>query len=288
MRHRRAALALLVLAALVAGCTRHGPLRPPTAAGATTSTSLPGTTTSTTARPAAVLPASWPTSPRHTAPTDPAAQLDALRLSNQRGFDQVVFQFRGRVPGYDIRYTPRVIADPSGQPVPLAGRAFLQVVFQHATAEGHPVPAALAPRLATLQQLSPAGDFEHVLSFGLGLDHMAGFRVLALANPSRLVIELAAPVGAFPGDVRTVAQAREVQRAVDAGHQPWRLRAIQVAATYVAAGLGWANATVQEVNARTFRATAPGIRASATVDLAQPVGLGTGAIWVVSGVLLSA
>jgi hypothetical protein len=64
--------------------------------------------------------------------TDPTTQLTGFRAAEQASFDRVVFQFRGRIPGYDVRYVPALTQDPSDQPVPLQGRAVLRVVLRHA------------------------------------------------------------------------------------------------------------------------------------------------------------
>jgi hypothetical protein len=48
----------------------------------------------------------------------------------------------------------------------------------------------ITPGFPTLKQVKIAGDFERVLSFGIGVDHRTGFRVLPLTNPSRVAIDL--------------------------------------------------------------------------------------------------
>jgi hypothetical protein len=49
----------------------------------------------------------------------------------------------------------------------------------------------LTPRLPAIRQVKCAGDFEGYLSFGIGVDHHAGFRVLSLQRPARVVIDVA-------------------------------------------------------------------------------------------------
>jgi hypothetical protein len=44
-----------------------------------------------------------------------------------------------------------------------------------------------------LRQLKLAGDFEGVVSFGLGLRGKHGFRVFRLSRPSRVVVDVAHP-----------------------------------------------------------------------------------------------
>jgi len=140
--------------------------------------------------------AAWPTTRREAAGT--AGDLVAIRTARHGTFDRVVFQFAGRNrPGYSVEYVPRVTQDPSDRPVPLRGSAFMQVVFQGASTmdvQGRKVytgPATITPGLPTLKQIKLAGDFERVLSFGIGLDHKAGFQVQSLTGPSRVVIDVA-------------------------------------------------------------------------------------------------
>jgi hypothetical protein len=130
----------------------------------------------------------------------PVSQLSAVRAASHSGYDRVVFQFTGPVlPRHSVSWVYEVSRDPSGKVVPLRGRAFLRVVFSPATARG----AAGQPTfkcslsaqfdLPVLRSFKPAGDFENVLSFGLGLQQKTPLHVFALSAPARLVIDMAAP-----------------------------------------------------------------------------------------------
>jgi hypothetical protein len=44
-----------------------------------------------------------------------------------------------------------------------------------------------------VREIAVTGDFEAVLSFGIGVQERTGVRTLALADPSRLVIDIAHP-----------------------------------------------------------------------------------------------
>jgi len=129
--------------------------------------------------------------PRH----GPApAVLEQVRVARHTGFDRVVFRFRSGTPAWSAGYVPRVVHDGSGKPVTLAGRAFLHVVFHgaridRASAGGPDI--ARTPRFPTLVQLKEAGDFEGVVSFGLGLRRRVGFRGFHLSGPGRLVVDVA-------------------------------------------------------------------------------------------------
>ncbi|CAO5238355.1 hypothetical protein FAGKG844_240040 [Frankia sp. AgKG'84/4] len=123
----------------------------------------------------------------------------AMRVSHHTdgaSFDRLVIEFRGGVPGYDVRYVPEVRSPGQGEVVPLAGRACLEVVLFPAVS--HDVagsPTLRTPRtgggLPTLVQYRLTGDYEGYVHLGLGVRDRVGFRVLTLSNPPRLAIDLA-------------------------------------------------------------------------------------------------
>jgi hypothetical protein len=129
-----------------------------------------------------------------TEPDEIVAQ--SYRVSESRGFDRVIFSFRGGPPTWHAEYVRAEHADASGFPVPLEGRAFLNITFSpaHASEPGSFRPTAAertaTPRLAILRQVKPAGDFEGYVSFGLGLSRHARYHLFALHNPDRIVLDL--------------------------------------------------------------------------------------------------
>jgi hypothetical protein len=70
-----------------------------------------------------------------------------------------------------------------------------------------------------------------------------------------------------------------LQQAVDEGHQPWRLSALDVAA---ACTFGATEAQVEPAGTNRFQVSQPNTGQRVIVDLAQPLGPGT--IWVVTSV----
>jgi peptidoglycan hydrolase-like protein with peptidoglycan-binding domain len=119
--------------------------------------------------------------------------LDAVRVGGHTTFDRVVFQLEGPLPGHDVQYVPEVVQDGSGIPIPLRGRAFLQVSLFPATAlsEEGPFPVPAVAGLAALREIAFAGDFEAVTSFGIGVAAQTPVTVLRLETPSRVVIDVA-------------------------------------------------------------------------------------------------
>jgi hypothetical protein len=120
--------------------------------------------------------------------------VTAVRASAQNGYDRFVIQVDGPIGQYAVQ--PQASAtfarDPSGQRVTLEGSAGLRVTLQGAVSAGsYTGPTDLKPSgTAVLQEAQQIGDFEGVVSWGLGLSHSACFRAFTLANPSRLVIDV--------------------------------------------------------------------------------------------------
>jgi Putative peptidoglycan binding domain len=124
-----------------------------------------------------------------------AATLTAVRIGGHTTFDRVVFEFADSLPGHDVRYVPQVIHDGSGLPVPLRGRAFLQASLFPAAAhddDGAPTsgPLPSVAGLAALRQIADAGDFEAVLTFGIGVADRTPFQVLLFNAPPRIAIDI--------------------------------------------------------------------------------------------------
>lgn len=131
--------------------------------------------------------------------------LVGIRAAHHPGFDRVVFRFRGGLPSsVRVRYVDRLIADGSGLPVRIAGRAILRVRFEPAQAhddQGETVPGRRAFALPNLMTTVRAGDFEAVTTYGLGLAMRRPFEVFTLTQPNRVVVDVRA---GFPTVTRRV------------------------------------------------------------------------------------
>jgi peptidoglycan hydrolase-like protein with peptidoglycan-binding domain len=149
--------------------------------------------------------------------------LTGARVGGHPDFDRVVLDLDGELPGFDVRYVPEVTRDGSGEPVVLRGRAFLAVsVFPSSTFgdEGPPgLPLPPITGFAALRDLAFAGDFEAVVSFGIGIAEQTSFLVQRLASPSRIVIDIAhVPPG------RGDQLLRRGDRSAAVATWQWRLR----------------------------------------------------------------
>jgi hypothetical protein len=108
----------------------------------------------------------------------------------------VVFEFEGSaVPGYRIGYQDRPVQCGSGEPVEVAGGAWLQVQLlpaQAHTEAGEPTVQQRERHLAlpVLKELESTCDFEADVTWVLGLASRRPYRVQELASPARLVVDV--------------------------------------------------------------------------------------------------
>lgn len=123
--------------------------------------------------------------------------LVGVRYGQHDRYDRTVFDFTGGTPGYRIEYGP-LVGIGTGDPIPLAGEAVLRVVFDGAFAHDLNTGASTIdlrtvydPRFPTLRQIKFGGAFEGRISAGLGLADRVGFRVLKLADPPRIAVDVA-------------------------------------------------------------------------------------------------
>jgi hypothetical protein len=120
----------------------------------------------------------------------------AIAAACHATFDRVTIRLRsGGTPGYHAAYVRRVVQDGSGRPVTLLGtkRILLSVrnARGHTAGGGALLPSVRTPLCPNLRQVKLAGDFEGVVSLGLGLRRKTGFRVFRLTGPKRLVLDVA-------------------------------------------------------------------------------------------------
>lgn len=123
-------------------------------------------------------------------------QLVAVRTASHPGYDRVVWQFKGRLPAHSYaRYVTSLREDGSGRLVRIAGDAILQVTMSHANAHDpttgrSTAPARLVVGLPNVIEVVQSGDFEGYVSYGVGLARHQTFRLFALTNPSRIVLDV--------------------------------------------------------------------------------------------------
>jgi hypothetical protein len=204
--------ALLLVSLGLAGCggSDASPSTTSSSSGpAVTTAPAPGTDggSSTTGTGATTTPADDPlageTDGPRSAPQDGSgtALLKSVRVGRNDGFERIVFEFAGTArPGYRVRWVDGPItADGSGEPVDVAGDAYLEIIMQPASgvdmetgelAYTGPDRIAVTDQTKLLTDLVRTGDFEAVLTWVAGAGEKVPFRVLTLASPARLVVDV--------------------------------------------------------------------------------------------------
>ena len=204
-------LALTVLGLGVPACA-HGASTPPPTAGRPTTTgpaaAVPAasptvvTTTSVSAPTASVGLATspcaseqgWGTGPEVGSAAISPAPLYLTRVGQHVCYDRIVFDLNGpEAVGFVVRYVPIVRTDSSGEPVPVAGHAVLEVVVRApifgADSQGHQ-PWVVAPTVggnlvapaeisgwSSLRAVTFAGSFEGQTTLAVGVRERRPFRV---------------------------------------------------------------------------------------------------------------
>ena len=154
--------------------------------------------------------------------------LIGVRWGRHPGFDRAVFDFTGGTPGWRVAYGP-LYHQAKDERIPLAGRTSLSITFSVARAHDdagrstYDPSRALNPRLPTLRQIRFGGDFQGYVGVGLGLSHQLDYRIFRLANPSRIVVDVAhQPSRPFRTATvqRTGTAAQVIVNGIRAGRHP--------------------------------------------------------------------
>ena len=198
----------------VSGQPTIAPTTAPTAAATATrtATGTPTTTAPATAAPSPTGAASPGSTPATACPertggaANTQAQLTAIRIAHNPGFDRVVFEFGPStapgvygMPDYRIAVAT-TLSGPSGQPVPIEGNALFGVRFRNAStvdpngSRTYTGANSLKPTTTPLvKEVRLVEDFERVLVWGIGLQRLQCPTILSLSGPVRLVLDFPTP-----------------------------------------------------------------------------------------------
>jgi len=142
-----------------------------------------------------------------------------IRFAHHDGYDRLVIGFAtaNSMPQYQLtRQSSATFArDASGQPVTLEGSAGIRAVLQNSDVTNGVLTDA-KPRLPEIREIANIGNFERVVSYGVGLKTPACFRVLELSGPTRLVIDVQTP----PDTTASAAPAAATQPAASSAATP--------------------------------------------------------------------
>jgi hypothetical protein len=129
--------------------------------------------------------------------------LTSVKARHVGSVDRVVFGFTGGVPqSVQPAWVDTLTHDGSGLPVRVAGTRVLSVAMTGTVAHdagGSTTRGRIAFALPNVITAVRAGDFEGVVTYGLGVQRQTSFRVLTQAH--RVVVEVGA---AFPTSTRKV------------------------------------------------------------------------------------
>jgi hypothetical protein len=192
----------MLLALLLVGCARFGGGAGSPSASASSSAASPSEVASTSAAPSAeptdeLGPFSCEL-PIEGDGTVARAQITDVRVGTHDGYDRVVIEFEDGIPPYILQEaTPPLLSDPAGMEMDVAGTSFLNLVMlggTRVTEEGETTydgPTDFTPDdFPALAELVESGDFEATSAWYLGLHQASCVRVLTLADPSRLVVDI--------------------------------------------------------------------------------------------------
>ncbi|MFC9663686.1 hypothetical protein ACFVJ5_25870 [Nocardia sp. NPDC127606] len=192
----RNALVFVLIAAAAVSVSGCGTDDAPAAAPPTTTS-----TTSTFADATGEVPTD--ASPKSGAASPGAAlTVTDIRIGRQPGFDRVVYELGGTgSPGWQVAYTDSAVQDGSGKTVDVAGRAILEVrILGSAYPFDSTVPAFAGPdpvtdpSAPTITGVYKKLVYEGVTQSFIGIDaDRPPFSVTALADPPRLVVDIATP-----------------------------------------------------------------------------------------------
>jgi hypothetical protein len=124
------------------------------------------------------------------------ATLRSVRAARHGGFDRVVWELTGPAPGVHVEYVDRPVRQcGSGEPVPLPGDAWLEVRLEPAVAHTEEGRATMEerrsePGLPLVLELVQTCDFEAVVTWVVAVRAPERFRVTALEDPTRVVVDL--------------------------------------------------------------------------------------------------
>jgi len=209
---QRCALAVVAVSVLAAaGCS--GDEKSPTSSATTptataTSNPAPSTTAPSTASasPGTSSPATAPAGfslDGRTSPTFPnlggdLGAIGTVRVGHHSGYDRVVWEFRGTGrPTYKVHYVDEPLGDGSGDPVPVKGQAYVEVLITRVgvpptgTARPASAPASALTGTVLAQADAVYGGFEGYGQTFIGVrDRQRPLRVTTLSNPTRLVVDV--------------------------------------------------------------------------------------------------
>jgi hypothetical protein len=121
------------------------------------------------------------------------ANVTAVRVAEQAGYDRLVLQFDGKVPSFTVKRQAKPVfkTGGSGQTVTLSGSAGVLVQVHTASeAATYSGPTDFShPEFKVLNEAKNTEDFEGYVSWAVGLGKATCIRAFTLPDPSRLIVD---------------------------------------------------------------------------------------------------
>lgn len=204
---KRAWYWILVLVMVLPACGGSTSDPDPTPSGTPGASDSPTPTPS--ASPSSASPDPSPTACPPVAGGAPGTdvKLVAVRVGSHSGYDRIAFEFAppkdpsppNTLPAFTLNRVEQVTQDGSGNPVEIAGDALYSLVMQGASGVDlsgpelvitYNGPKEFKPNFPALLELEHAGDFENVLSWGIGLRAPRCVTATQFNSPLRLVLDI--------------------------------------------------------------------------------------------------
>lgn len=182
-------LSMVAVSALAAGCAASGQPTPTPAAPAQPAASTATRAPTVASEVTAAKP--WSTTPIsvvHQPAVPPVPVVTGIRYAThgEDGYDRIVFDISGALPGYSAKYVSEVRSEGSEQPVTVPGSTYLLLVLTPAQAHGETggptVTGIHRVDLPMLESYAIVGDYEGYVSIALGLNGKAGYRIGELGD----------------------------------------------------------------------------------------------------------
>ena len=196
---------VLTMLAVAGGCAggsspttvTNAPPMAQTSTPPTTATAAPHTTSTPRTTAASHFATDWATSPvtvKHQPKVPPVPVISGIRYAAHKdGFDRIVLDISGALPGYSAKYVTELRRDGSDEAVSIPGEAFLLIVLQGAQAhrdDGTPtVTGVHRISLAGIKAYAIVGDYEGYVSIALGVNGVRKYHVGELTD--RIYIDVA-------------------------------------------------------------------------------------------------
>ncbi|WP_242648268.1 hypothetical protein [Corynebacterium sp. Marseille-P4321] len=136
-------------------------------------------------------------SPKSERPSEPAQlAVTGVRVGTHEGFDRVVVDLEGQGdPGWFVDYTSTPMQETTGQPLTVAGNAFLNInvdgtVSPFEMGRDNGVAVENAGDTGNIVDVTHAGTYEGRTQVVVGLRSELPYSVQVLRGPTRLVVDI--------------------------------------------------------------------------------------------------